>query len=126
MTDEKTQWQGLWKTRKAVYRSQVIKKKDIPPYARLIVRFNKNYHSDTDRPKFVFCFANGKAEQAITLEREIEIGTALVKYDDESGVYYTMDDERLYTYEEVQQAINGATESALRGYTDNIVEDYIL
>lgn len=124
-SDEKTSWQGLWKARKSVYKSQVIRKKDIPAFARLIVRYNKFYSADSQRPRFVFCFANGKAEQAITMEREFEEGTTLCKYDEENGIYYTMDDERLYTRDEVQRAINGATRSALSGYTDNIVEDYI-
>ena len=132
-SDEKTSWQGLWKARKSVYRSQVIRKKDIPPFARLIVRYNKFYSADSQRPRFVFCFANGEAEKAITMERKFEEGfeeyfeegTALCKYDEENGTYYTMDDERLYTRDEVQRAINGATRSALSGYADNIVEDYI-
>jgi len=31
----------------------------------------------------------------------------------------------MYTYEEVQYAINRATQDAENGYTDNIVSDYL-
>lgn len=33
--------------------------------------------------------------------------------------------ENMYTHEQVQEAINMATQDALNGYTDNIVSDYL-
>lgn len=35
------------------------------------------------------------------------------------------DEDKEYTRDDVQRAINGATRDALRGCTDNIVEDYV-
>jgi len=107
-----TKWQGLWaQERQGFYSGYVIKKADIPKYTRLVVRYNKYYEKDGNKPRFIYCFADseGYASKCVPLEV------------DDSGE----DEERLYTREEVQYAINRATKDALRGYTDNIVEDYI-
>lgn len=107
-----TKWQGLWaQERQGFYAGYVIKKADIPKYTRLVVRYNKYYEKDSNRPRFIYCFAGseGVANKCVPLE-----------IDDSDE-----DKERLYTREEVQYAINKATQDALRGYTDNIVEDYI-
>ena len=69
---EKTEWKGLWKNREGIYSGQTIKKSDIPNYARLIVRYNKFYESDSNKPRFVYCFANGDSANAITIERTKE------------------------------------------------------
>ena len=66
----KTEWKGLWNNREGVYSGEVIKKADIPNYARLIVRYNKFYDKDSNKPRFVYCFANGDAEKAITIKTE--------------------------------------------------------
>ena len=68
----KTKWEGLWKQRDGVYSSYVLKKEDIPPYSKLIVRHNKYYEKDSTKPRFIFCFANGDSEKAITLKTEKE------------------------------------------------------
>lgn len=68
----KTEWKGLWFKREGVYSGEVLKKSDIPPYARLILRYNKFYEKGSNRPKFVYCFANGDAADAITLKQETE------------------------------------------------------
>ena len=68
----KTKWEGLWNNREGVYSGRVIKKADIPAYARLILRYNKYYEKDGNRPRFVYCFANGDAADAITLEQETD------------------------------------------------------
>lgn len=68
----KTEWKGLWNNREGVYSGQVIKKSDIPDYARLIVRYNKYYDKDSNRPRFVYCFANGDAAKAITMKVDKE------------------------------------------------------
>lgn len=69
---EKTQWQGLWYQREGVYSGYVIKKADIPKKARLILRYNKYYDKDSNKPKFVYCFANGDSADAITMQVEHE------------------------------------------------------
>lgn len=105
-----TKWMGLWAQDKPTYYAgQVIKKSDIPKYTRIVLRFNKFYEKDSNKPKFVYCFADseGYASKCVPLE-----------IDEEDG-------ERLFTRQEVQYAINRATQDALNGYTDNIVEDYL-
>ena len=69
---EKTQWQGLWYQREGVYSGYVIKKADIPEKARLILRYNKYYDKDSNKPRFVYCFANGGSADAITMQVEHE------------------------------------------------------
>ncbi len=68
-----TKWQGLWiQERPEVYASKVIKKSDIPAYTRIVVRNNIYYKKDSNRPKFVYCFADSKGyeEKCIPLELE--------------------------------------------------------
>ena len=107
-----TKWMGLWAQEKpAFYAGQVIKKADIPKYTRIVLRYNKYYEKDSSRPRFVYCFADsdGYAEKCIPIE-----------FEEESG-------DRLYTHDEVQYAINRASEDGARGYGygDNIVSDYL-
>lgn len=78
----KTQWLGLWKNRDAVYSGQVIKKADIPSYSRLIVRYNKFYEKDSNKPMFVYCFANGDAANAITVKADTEDYISLSRADE--------------------------------------------
>ena len=101
-----TKWLGLWKQeRSSFYAGQVIKKKYIPNFTRLIVRHNKFWNAERNTPRYVYCFANSEEyKQKCVPVEEVE---------------------RKYTRDEVQYAINRATEDALRGYTDNIVEDYL-
>ena len=111
-----TKWLGLWaQERQGFYASSVIKKADIPAYTRLVLRYNKFYSKDSNKPKFVLCFADseGYKEKCIPLELDDD--------DNEAEGY----EERKYTYEEVQYAINRSAQDALRGYTDNLVEDYL-
>jgi hypothetical protein len=68
--NEKTEWKGLWRNRAGVYSGQVLKKADIPKYARLIVRKNRFYDADSNRPMFVYTFAQGEASDAITIKTE--------------------------------------------------------
>jgi len=69
---EKTKWEGLWQSRQGVYSGATIKKKDIPTYARLVVRYNKFYEKDSNRPKFVYCFADSEAYKDMCVPIEIE------------------------------------------------------
>jgi hypothetical protein len=110
MSGEKTKWEGLWRQREAVYSGKVIKKKDLPDKARLIVRYNKYYASDSNRPKFIYCFASGEAYDAITLES-----------DDEYTDCYRL------TYTQLQALIDlVATEAGGPGeYGRHIVNDFL-
>ena len=49
-----TKWMGLWsQNRQGFYAGQVIKKQDIPKYTRIVLRYNKFYEKDSNRPRFV-------------------------------------------------------------------------
>lgn len=112
--NEKTNWQGLWKRRSALYSGSVIKKTDIPKYARLIVRYNKFYEKDGSRPQFVYCFASGDAAEAIeTLPDRSE--------------YVRASDLRCFTDEQLQSLINRVA-CAVGGdgeYGEWLVEDFV-
>ena len=107
-----TKWLGLWgQERQGFYAGQVIKKKDITAYTRLVLRYNKFYEKDSNKPRFVYCFADseGYADKCIEIEYE---------EDEEDG-------ERLYTREEVEKVLHGAIRDVEDGYTDLVIEDYV-
>ena len=111
-----TKWEGLWaQERQGFYSGYTIKKADIPPYTRIVMRYNKYYEKDSTKPRFVYCFADAEGYVGKCVQLEIE------KDEEEPSA----EEERLYTREEVQYAINRAVEDALCGYTDVIVEDYL-
>ncbi len=106
-----TKWKGLWaQERVGFYAGQVIAKKDIPKYTRIVLRYNKFYEKGGNRPRFVYCFADseGYEEKCVPLELK--------------------EKERLYTYEEVRHAVNAAYADGTGNdgnYGDVLVEDYI-
>lgn len=56
-----TKWQGLWaQNREGFYAGQVIKKSDIPKYTRIVMRYNKFYEKDGNKPRFVYCFSDSE------------------------------------------------------------------
>lgn len=64
----KTTWQGLWKQdRDAFYASKVIKKADIPEHTRIVLRYNKFYDKATNRPRFVYCFADSEGYEDLCI-----------------------------------------------------------
>lgn len=68
-----TKWEGLWKQKRdGVYAGAVIKKSDIPKHTRIVLRYNKYYEKDSNKPKFVYCFADssGYEEKCIPIEYE--------------------------------------------------------
>lgn len=68
-----TKWQGLWAQERAgFYAGKVIKKADIPKYTRIVLRYNKFYEKDGNRPRFVYCFADsdGYADKCVPIEYE--------------------------------------------------------
>lgn len=64
----KTNYIGLWaQERQGWYAGPVIKKADIPKYTRIIMRYNKYYDKEKNRPKFVMTFADAEGfEEACT------------------------------------------------------------
>lgn len=109
-----TKWLGLWaQERKGFYAGQVIKKTDIPKYTRIVLRYNKFYEKDSNRPKFVYCFADSEGYESKCIPIELEEKT---------------EGERLYTYDEVYAVMRGACMDGHRGYYpgDLRVEDYVL
>ena len=99
-----TKWQGLWEQEeKDVYSSYIIKKADIPKYTKIILRKNKYYKKDSNRPKFIYCFADSKdyyESKSVPIEFYNENHAA---YLDNNGHYYTKYGDRLYTIEEAIQ-----------------------
>lgn len=68
-----TNWQGLWaQEREGFYAGKVIKKTDIPEYTRIVLRYNKFYEKDGNKPRFVYCFSDsdGYKEKCIPMEYE--------------------------------------------------------
>lgn len=112
----KTQWLGLWKNRQGVYSGQTIKKAEIPPYSRLIVRYNKFWNANSNLPKFVYCFASGDAARAITIEVTHDEYVSSSEYED----MFCFDREELQSLiNRVAVAAGGAGE-----YGEHIVEDF--
>lgn len=95
--NERTEWKGLWRNRAGVYSGQVLKKADIPKYARLIVRKNRFYDADSNRPMFVYTFAQGEASDAITIETRDTVQDLAKRYN-------------LYTREEVETIVKRCAE----------------
>ena len=125
-----TKWQGLWaQERQGFYSGYVIKKTDIPKYTRLIVRYNKFYEKDSNKPRFIYCFADseGYTKKCISLEIEDEDDFDCAFWNDECGAYFTRNGERLYTEDEVQDVINRCA-CYIGGdgeYGEHLVSDFI-
>ena len=121
--DKQTEWYGLWKNG-GVYSGYTMKKADIPPYSKIVLRFNKFYKKDSDRPRFQYCFANGDAAYALTVElsdeeaETIDALKARIKELEEQ-----IDD--MYTYDQVNSAVRRAARDGLNGYTDVLASDYL-
>ena len=123
---EKTNWQGLWKQRDAIYSSYVLKKSDIPKYSKLIVRYNKYYEKDSTKPMFVFCFANGDSVKAITMETTEEEFLTIQEMKERIEELEEQIEE-MYTREQVEEVKRGACIDGQNGYYpgDLLIEDYI-
>ena len=66
----KSKWLGLWDCGNGVYVSSTLRKHEIPPHAKFIVKENKYYRPNGNTPKFVYCFASGDEIDAVTLDVE--------------------------------------------------------
>ena len=117
-----TKWKGLWALDKqGLYAGQVIKKKDIPSYTRIVLRYNKFYEKDGNRPRFVYCFSDSEEykEKCVPVDKK--------PYKD-GETYYTEDGNRLYTRDEVRAVINGtvdAVEYGIHDPYDILPEDFV-
>lgn len=117
-----TKWLGLWaQERQGFYAGQVIKKSDIPKHTRLVLRYNKFYEKDGNRPRFVYCFADSEGYESKCVPIELEEGAPYKK----DGDYYTEDGERLYTEFEVYQVIHGMQIDHGLSYGDDLISDFI-
>lgn len=117
----KSKWQGLWNNRQGVYSGKLIAKKDIPTgkgeKVRLIVRHNKYYEKDSNRPRFVYCFADSEAHEDFCEPVEWEEYHSR-PYKDDDGCYYDEEGNRLYTREDARAIINGTVADVKYGITD--------
>ncbi len=69
----KSEYLGLWKGRTAWYISKPITQqqiKEMPKKTRIILRYNKCYEAKSNKPKFIFAFADAKTADAIVFETE--------------------------------------------------------
>lgn len=117
-----TKWQGLWaQERTGFYAGQVIKKADIPKYTRIVLRYNKYYEKDGNRPRFVYCFADSEGYQSKCKELRLDDNQP---YKDDD-CYYDGEGNRLYTSDEVYRIIHGMEEYYNLSWGNNLIEDYI-
>ena len=141
---KQTSWEGLWwHSEYNGYSSATISLSELRKFkgnVRLYVRKNKYFNKgENKRPNYCFCLKDSKSEVFSLLEIQDE-----KKLCYEDGEYYTSDGDRLYThdelqeaideatdglytYDQVQYAINRAAEDGRKGYGwgDNIVSDYL-
>lgn len=116
----KTEWQGLWQNREGVYSGYTIAKKDIPPYAKLIVRYNRFYEKNSNKPRFVYTFAQKTAAEAITLQVDREEYLSLCDAEEMSGM-------RCFTDKQLQELINkiACDIGGERHYGEHMISDYV-
>lgn len=132
---KQTNWQGLWwHPEYNGFSSGSISLAELKKF-KGNVRFYmyKNKKADSkinNQPDYLICLKDSQSPtfQRSSIFRRFEVeGDCIneMKYDKENDCYYDKKGERLYTYDEVQHAINEATYDTERGYTDNIVRDYL-
>lgn len=128
---KQTSWEGLWwHPEYAGFSSATISLAQLREFkgnVRLYVRKNKFYQRGGDRPNYCFCLKDSSSPTFTEIGIEDDATKVEGRPYKEDGVYYTEDGERLYTYDEVQYAINCAAEDGQRGYGygENIVSDYL-
>lgn len=129
---KQTSWGGLWWHPEYQYFSSesisLAQLKKFKGSVRVYVRKNKYFSNGKNgRPNYCFCLRDSKSDN--TYELEIQ--------DDEFERLYTENDLRdaieraidgMYTYSQVQYAIDCAARDGARGYDgagDNVVGDYL-
>ena len=114
-----TKYEGLWaQGRQGFYAGKVINKKDIPNYTRLVIRYNKFYEKDGNRPRFVYCFADAKGYENKCVPLEYEENAEGAPYKGEDGNYYTESGDRLYTRDDARAIIDGTFDDVKFGISD--------
>lgn len=130
---KQTPWTGLWwHPEYSGFSSASISLAELRKFkgnVRLYVRKNKFYNGGkNNEPNYCFCLKDAKAKvfHLLTVEEDPEEAKEDSPYY-EGGCYYDERGNRLYTYDEVQYAINRAAEDGRAGYGwgDNIVSDYL-
>lgn len=121
-----TNWLGLWaQERQGLYGGQVIKRTEIPKYTRIVLRYNKYYEKDSNRPRFVYCFADSEGYESLCVP--IDWKEEIRPYK-EDGIYFTEKGERLYTQEDARAIINGTVRDVEYGIHDPydiLPEDFV-
>ena len=94
---------------------------------RVYVRKNKFYEKDSNRPNYVFSIKEVSSPVFKNLEVEAERAPDKYAEMNDDGYWYTSDGERLFTRDEVQYAIDRASDDGARGFTsgNNLVSDYL-
>ena len=104
----KTKWLGLWEQEKnGMYAGQVLKKKDIPTYTRIVLMKNKFYEKGGNRPRFVYCFTDSDGYEKM-----------IAPVEEEQTV-------KMYTKDEVYRIIHGIETEYGLTYGNNLIEDYL-
>lgn len=133
--NKQTSWEGLWLHPESGYFSSaaisLAQLKKFKGSVRLYVKKNRFYNNgENGRPNYVFFLRDSKSE----IVRELEVED--IEDDDDFERYYTEEElqaaieeatEGMYTYSQVQYAIDCAARDGARGYGpgDNIVSDYL-
>ncbi len=104
--------QGLWAQRQGWYASKTISKKELldligdTEQIKLILRYNKFYEKERNRPRFVFSFASANAADEITEEVQF-ITEGYIKEFDDGTEYVTVGEAIDYAREGVNSIKGG-------------------
>lgn len=136
---KRSKWFGLWNNSENHYMiSQPINIDEIREFTesesfRLILKRNKHYMKDGNRPYYVFAIGNcyNSAYKTITSEdmQYSDLVSNIKEMSEDELVKFIekVNGTRLFTYEEVRTVKNGACEDGRCGYSggDLLVEDYV-
>lgn len=127
---KQSNWVGLWyHPESGGYSSACISLADLRKFkgnVRVYMRKNKFYERGSNRPNYCFCIKD--AHSSTFAEIGVEDDTAERLYTEEElqdAIRKATED--MYTYSDLERVMNGAVEDGRRGYGvgDVIVEDYI-
>ena len=128
---KRTKWQGLWYHPESYsYTSATLNLADIKSFkgnVRIIVKKNKFYEKDSNKPNYVFMLVDSDSEKYSLWEVEDDEDNEDRPYREE-GNFYTGEGKRLYTEKEAQRAINMAVCDAVGHdgyYGEFLVSDYV-
>ena len=140
-----TNWCGLWFHNDTnAFSSSVIDLADLRKFkgkVRLYVRKNKFFNKgENNRPNYNFCLRDANSdvftELKVTLDdyknvdgfEANDLLNVLLEDKDIDEIIEIIRDikgERLYTGYEVEAVMHGVTRDVERGYTDNLISDYV-